>query len=204
MTCDRYMTLLDSGGWRDGSEYTPAQQYVYVKGFAAMARGPSVGIARRGKYETSYWWQPDGVPLALAIGWWKPFPDDGISPHQRWLDFSRPNDGRFVRPPEEVFEAAGADARLTPAARKLLLAMAGGAVLHENAWRWTEWTLQMPGCEPAKTTEGRGGILKLREGAFIARNGTLPPGRLERWFEFDWSVTDHGRTWIEANDGEKR
>jgi hypothetical protein len=55
-----------------------------------------------------------------------------------------------------------------------------------------------------KVTEGRDGILKLRECAFIERDGVLPPGRLPRWFEFDWFVTDHGRAWIEANKGEKR
>jgi hypothetical protein len=110
---DERAKLLDSDGWRDVSEYTPSRDYVYVKGFAARAPRPSVAIARRGKYETSYWWQPSGEPLSLAIGWWKPFPtDDGISPHQRWVDFICPNDGRFVRPPEEVFEPAGVDAVL--------------------------------------------------------------------------------------------
>jgi hypothetical protein len=197
----RHQELLDSDGWRPRSEYVPTKgEYVYVRGigFDVWTRG--VAIARGGKYSTSFWWDPDGNPLRIDVEEWKPFPNDGIPPHKRWHDFKTdPNDQRYVRPPEEVYEPAGTDALLKPVPRKLLLAMAGGAILHESAWRWTKWSLQMPCAEPAKTTEVRGGILKLRECAFIARNGTLPPGRLPRWFEFDWVVTDAGRAWIEAN-----
>jgi hypothetical protein len=119
-------------------------------------------------------------------------------------EFIRPNDGAFVRPPEEVYEPACVGAKLTPVPRKLLLAMAGGAVLHESAWRWTDWRLRRPDGVIEKVTEGRSGILRLRECAFIERDGTLPPGRLPRWMEFDWLVTPAGKAWIEANKREKR
>jgi hypothetical protein len=205
MTDDRpFMKLLASDGWRDVSEYKPHRDYVYVKGYAYMARSPGVGIARRGKYDNSCWWQPDGQALPLSIHWWKPFPEDGVPPHRRWLDFIAPTPGAFVRPPEEIFEPAGTDAKLTPVPRKLLLDMKLGHVLMERAWRWTEWRIEALNGSAVKTTEGRGGILKLRELAFIQRNGTLPAGRLPQWFEFDWMVTDAGKVWIEANTkGEK-
>jgi hypothetical protein len=195
MATDR-QSLLESDGWRDVSEYVPSRDYCYVKGFAARARGPSVAIARRGKHDTSYWWQPDGIPLALGVYEWKPFPNDGISPHQRWLEFSAPSAGAYVRPPEEVYQPAGVDAKLTPVPLKLLLDMHGGVRLHERAWRWTEWML-IRGYEADKITER--GINALRKVAFIERDGVLPPGRLEHWFEFDWRVTAAGKAWIEAN-----
>jgi hypothetical protein len=197
MTDDRYMQLLNSDGWRPVEEYVPSRDYCYVRGYAYMARHQSVGIARRGKYDTSYWFQPNGEPLALGFVEWKPFPNDGISPHQRWLDFIRPSDGSYVRPPEEVYEPAGVDAKLTPVPLRLLLDMHGGAILRERAWRWTEWTLQPIGQEPTRLTERA--INRLRELAFIERDGVLPPGRLPRWFEFDWKITDAGKAWIEAN-----
>jgi len=46
---------------------------------------------------------------------------------------------------------------------------------------------------------GQGGINRLREVAFIARYGVLPPGRLPRWFEFDWKITDAGKAWLVAH-----
>jgi hypothetical protein len=39
----------------------------------------------------------------------------------------------------------------------------------------------------------------LRKLAFIERAGMLPPGRLDRWYEFDWKITAAGKAWIEAN-----
>jgi hypothetical protein len=205
MTDDRpYMVLLNSDGWRDVAEYVPSRDYVYVKGFAAMAKHPGVGIGRRGKYDNSGWWRPNSEPLPLDVCWWKPFPtDDGISPHQRWLDFIRPQDGRLVRPPEPVYPPAGVDAKLTPVPIRPLLDMHGGVRLHERAWRWTEWTLWEKGEGPATPLNERG-INALRKVAFIERDGVLPPGRHERWFEFDWKITDAGKAWIEANTGEKR
>lgn len=198
VTDDRlYMVLLDSDGWRDVSEYVPSRDYCYVKGFAARAREASVAIARRGKHDTSYWWQPDGIPLALGIIEWKPFPNDGISPHQRWLDFNRPAAGAYVRPPEEVFEPAGVDARLTPVPLRLLLNMHGGDILHESAWRWTDWRLRRRDGVVEKLSERA--INALRKVAFIERDGVLPPGRLDRWYEFDWKITAPGKAWIEAN-----
>jgi hypothetical protein len=188
------MLLLNSDDWRDVSQYVPSSDYCYVKGFAYMAKHPGVGIARRGKYDNSYWWRPNGEALPLDVCWWKPFPNDGISPHQRWLDFSRPSAGAFVRPPEEVYEPAGVDAKLTPVPLRLLLDMHGGAILRERAWRWTEWTLLAPGQEPTKL--GERAINVLRQYAFIERDGVLPPGRLPRWFVFRWVVTAAGRAWI--------
>jgi hypothetical protein len=207
MTDDRpYMVLLNSDGWLSVEDYVSSRDYVYVKGYAFMARAPGVGIARRGKYDNSYWWQPDGVALPLSIQWWKPFPEDGVSPHRRWLDFIAPTPGAYVRPPEEIFEPAGTDAKLTPVPRKLLLAMHGGDTLIESAWRWTSWLVERdPGGNVVdKITEGRGGISKLRQLAFIERVGVLPPGKLERWYHFDWKITAAGEAWIEANTGEKR
>lgn len=203
MTTDLpYVALLASDGWRDVSEYVSSRDYVYVKGFAARAPHPSVAIARRGKYETSYWWNPAGAPLSLAVGWWKPFPDDGILPHQRWLDFSNPQDGRFVRPPEPVYPPAGVDAKLTPVPLKLLMAMHGGDILQERAWRWTEWLLTDATGSSERITER--GINALRKLAFIERDGVLPPGRLPHWHGFDWKITGAGKAWIEANGGRSR
>jgi hypothetical protein len=201
MATDR-QSLLESDGWRDVSEYVPSRDYCYVKGFAARARGPSVAIARRGKHDTSYWWQPDGIPLALGVIEWKPFPNDGISPHQRWLEFSAPSAGAFVRPPEPVYEPAGVDAKLTPGPRDLLLAMHGDTELLEYAWRWTEWKLRIGnGNNPEVVKISERAINRLRECAFINRDGVLPPGRLTRWYVFGWVVTAAGKAWIEANVG---
>jgi hypothetical protein len=198
-----YMVLLNSDGWQDVSEYVPSRDYVYVKGYAFMAKSPGVGIARRGKYDNSGWWRPNSEPLPLDVWLWKPFPtDDGISPHQRWLDFIRPTAGAYVRPPEPVYEPAGVDAKLTPVPRQLLRRMHDGVRLHERAWRWTEWVLHQTDQGPEKISER--GINALRKVAFIERDGVLPPGRLPRWFEFDWRVTAAGKAWIEANEGEKR
>jgi hypothetical protein len=199
MTDDRYMQLLlNSDGWRPVEEYVPSRDYCYVRGYAYMARHQSVGIARRGKYDTSYWFQPNGEPLALGWVEWKPFPNDGISPHQRWLDFSRPNDGAYVRPPEEVYEPAGVDAKLKKPARELLCAMFDGAILRERAWRWTEWSL-IASDESSAFRITEHGINPLRKCAFIERDGILPTGRIPWWVEFDWRVTDAGKAWIEAN-----
>jgi hypothetical protein len=203
----RHQELLNSDGWQPRSTYRPSNgEYVYVRGRGYDMWNQGVAIARGGKYETSFWWDPDGNILKIDVHEWKPFPEDGVPPHKRWHDFKTdPNDQRFVRPPEQVYQPAGVDAKLTPVPRKLLLAMHGGAVLHESAWRWTKWWLTICGQQaPVNLTEGRGGILKLRKLAFIERDGVLPPGRLERWYEFNWKVTGAGQAWIAANTGEKR
>jgi hypothetical protein len=196
-----HIELMRSDGWQPRSEYRPNNgEYVYVRGFTADLGNPCCAIARGGRYETSWWYNPDGQPMTMDVKEWKRFPDDGVTPYQRWQNWkTMRNDPRWVRPPEPVYEPAGVDTKLTPVPRKLLLAMHGGAVLHEIAWRWTDWLLQMTGGEPAKLTEGRSGILKLRKLAFIERDGVLPPGRLERCFEFDWRVTAAGMAWIAAN-----
>lgn len=64
--------------------------------------------------------------------------------------------------------------------------MRDGAVLRERGMRWSSWTLQRPGEEPAKITERP--INPLREAAFMARDGVLPAS-LERWYEFSWRIT---------------
>ena len=74
--------------------------------------------------------------------------------------------------------------RLTPAPAALLASIGTGARLHERAWWWTEWRLQMPGLDPERI--GERAINSLRRHAFIARDGVLPPGRLPHWFKFDW------------------
>jgi hypothetical protein len=197
-----HVELMRSDGWRPRSEYRPGGgEYVYVRGFTADLGNPCCAIARGGRYETSWWYDPDGRPLSADVKEWKKFPDDdGKTPYQRWQAWkTMRNDPRWVRSPEPVYEPAGTDAVLKPVPRKLLMWLYDGIVLHERAWRWTEWTLWDCGHQMKKLTEGRGGILKLRECDFIARDGVLPPGRLERWYEFDWRVTPAGKAWIEAN-----
>jgi hypothetical protein len=196
-----HVELMRSGDWRPRSEYRPTDgEYVYVRGTGLTLANPGCAIARGGKYESSFWWNPDGQQVPLDVTEWKPFPDDGVTPYARWQDFkTMRNDPRWVRPPEPVYPPAGVDAKLTPVPRNLLIAMSGYTILHERAWRWTEWTLRMRGGAPEKLTESRSGILKLRQCAFIERDGVLPPGRLERWFEFDWKITAAGLAWIAAN-----
>jgi hypothetical protein len=196
----RHAELLNSDGWRPRSEYVPTKgEYVYVRGVGFDMWNRGVAIARGGKYSTSLWWDPDGTPLRLDVKEWKPFPNDGVPPHKRWIDFKTdPNDQHYVRPPEPIYQDAGVNARLTPVPRKLLLAIHGGAILHESAWRWTDWRLRRPDGVLEKITEGRG-ITALRKLAFIERAGMLPPGRLDRWYEFDWKITAAGKAWIEAN-----
>jgi len=194
-----YVALLAADDWRPLAEYVPSRDYVYVQGFGHMATAPGVSVARRGKHPLAYWYGVNGQPVQISVTDWKPLPA-GQSAHDIARElYGDSRAGAYVRPPEPIYTPAGIDAKLTPVPRELLLDMHGGAILHESAWRWTEWTLQMPGGDPGKTTEGRGGILKLRKCAFIARDGVLLTGRLERWFEFDWKITAAGRAWIEAN-----
>lgn len=75
--------------------------------------------------------------------------------------------------------------------------MAGGAMLRERSFRWTECSLQRPSSAPERI--GERGVNALRKVAFVARDGFLPPGRLSRWFEFDWRITGAGLAWLEAN-----
>lgn len=193
-----YAAILASDGWRPLSEYVPSRDYVYVRGFGWDLWHPGAGIARRGRHPLSDWWNPAGQPLRLDVKEWKPFPNDGVSPHERWVAFSTdPDDTSFVRPPEPVYEPGGIDVRLTPVPATLLASMGAGARLHERAWRWSEWTLQMPGQAPERIRER--GIDGLRKHAFIARDGVLPPGRLPRWFVFDWVITDAGKVWLAAD-----
>lgn len=191
--------LLAADDWRPLSEYAPSAGYVYVQAFAYRAANPCVAVARRGRHELSYWHQPppDG-PLQLGVIAWKPLPD-GASPYEAaHLLYGNPNnDAAFVRPPEPIYPPDGVDARLAPAPLQLLRAMHAGTRLHERAWRWTEWTEIAPG-QPAQRI-GERGINALRRVAFIARDGILPPGRLSRWFEFDWSITAAGKAWLAAH-----
>jgi hypothetical protein len=199
MTSERtYTALLASDGWRPLSEYVPSRDYVYVRGYGYDTWNPGAAMARRGRHPLSDWWNPAGQLLHIDVQEWKPFPNDGMSPHERWLAFStNPNDNSFVRPPEPVYEPGGIRVRLTPVPRLLLLEMRDGARLHESAWRWTEWRLQRPGREMERIAER--GINPLRKVAFIARYGVLPVGRLPYWHEFEWFVTDAGKAWIEVN-----
>ena len=108
-----------------------------------------------------------------------------------------PERQKFIRPQEPVYGPGGVDVRLTSAPKALLVAMRDGAVLHERAFYWTSWTLQTPGDDPKKITDRP--LNPLIKVAFIARDGILPPGRLPRWLEFDWKVTDAGRSWLAQN-----
>ena len=193
-----FEVLLGTDGWRPLSEYVPSRDYVYVRGFGFDMWHPGAGIARRGHHPLSHWWTPAGRLVFLDVKEWKPFPGDGVSPHERWLAFTaNPNDTSFVRPPEPVYEPGDITVRLTPVHRNLLVAMRAGARLQERAWRWSEWRLLMTG-EPAERI-GERGINALRKVAFIARDGVLPGGRLPRWFEFDWSITDAGNAWLDVH-----
>lgn len=193
-----YTALLAADDWRPLTEYVPSTEYVYVKAFAYRAKYPCVAVARRGRHELSYWRQPPpNGPLPLSVVAWKPLPH-GITPYDAaHFLYGTTNDGAFVRPPEPVYPPGGVDVRLTPVPLRLLHAMRDGARLHERAWRWTEWTLISPGQPPQKI--GERGINPLRSVAFIARNGVLPPGRLLRWLEFDWSITAAGKRWLAAH-----
>lgn len=183
--------MLEAADWRDLNDYT-AGTFVYVAGYAYQSPVVSVVVARRGQHELSYWQKPppDG-PVSMTVVGWKLLPDDGISLYERerWL-YGVPDDGAYVRPPEPIYEAGGINARLSPVPRELLIAIAGGAVLRERAFRWTEWSLQRPGSAPARV--GERGVNALRKVAFIARDRVLPPGRLPRWHEFDWLIAGAG------------
>jgi hypothetical protein len=190
--------VLATDGWWPLDEYVPSRDYVYVKGFGFDMWHPRAGIARRGRHRLSFWWNPAGETLRIDVKEWKPIPDGGVSPHARWLAFrGDPNEGKFVRPPEPVYEPGDTSVRLTPTARSMLEAMQNGAILHERAWRWTEWHIGAPRFSSVRI--GKRDINALRKVAFIQRDGVLPPGRLPRWFEFDWSITDAGMAWLAAN-----
>jgi hypothetical protein len=190
--------VLASDGWRPLSEYA-GREYVYVRGFGFDLWKPGTGIARRGRHPLSDWWDPAGQLLRLDVKEWQPFPEGGATPHERWLAFSTKSDDTigFVRPPEAVYAPGDTSVRLTPTPLRLLTAMRDGAVLHERAWRWTEWSLGRPGTTPDKI--GERPINPLLKVAFIARDGVLPPGRLPHWFEFDWLITPAGHAWLTAN-----
>jgi hypothetical protein len=194
-----YELLLETDGWRPLSEYKPSGgDYVYVKGFGFNLWHPAAGIARGGKYATSFWYDPSGRPLMFDVQEWKPFPDDGVSPHERWKAFCvDPNDNSYVRPPEPVYEPCGTSTKLTPGAADMLRALRNGAVLHERAWRWTEWRIGAPGMPPVRINERN--INALRKVSFIARDGVLPPGRIPEWLEFEWKITPAGQAWLDVH-----
>jgi hypothetical protein len=196
-----YARILVGDDWRPLSEYVPTRDFVYVA-TANESLSISIAVARRGWSALSYWFGPPPAgPLSVYPVAWKPIPDgDGISVYERqeWLR-EYPERQKFVRPPEKVYPPGDVDVRLTPGPRELLVAMRAGAVLHERAWRWTSWTLQLPGAEPKKLTERP--LNPLLKSAFIARGGVLPPGRLERMHEFDWKITEAGAAWLAANHG---
>ncbi|MCW2079670.1 UNVERIFIED_ORG: hypothetical protein M2193_001845 [Bradyrhizobium japonicum] len=108
----------------------------------------------------------------MTVVGWKPIPEDGISVYERERWLYSMTDAAYVRPPEPVYEAGGAEVRLSPVPRELLSAMAGGAVLRERSFRWTEWSLQRPGSAPARI--GERGVNALRKVAFIWPTNTLP------------------------------
>lgn len=109
----------------------------------------------------------------MTVVAWKPLPADGISLRPRAMVVWRPRDGAYVRPPEQVYEAGGIDVRLSQVPRELLTAMAGGAILRERSFRWTEWSLQRPGSAPARI--GERGINALRKVAFIVGMASCRP-----------------------------
>jgi hypothetical protein len=191
--------LLAADDWRPLSEYVPSRDYVYARGFGLDTWNPGVNIARRGKHPMSDWWTPAGRTVSIDVKEWKPFADDGVSPHDRWIAFrSDPNEGKFVRPPEPVYEPGSTDVRLTPVPRLLLTNMRDGARLRERAWRWTEWTLHWAAAGMPHHVS-KYAINALTKVAFIQRDGVLPPGRIPEWLEFTWSVADAGKEWLEAN-----
>jgi hypothetical protein len=195
----QYARLLLGDGWRPISEYVYDRRYVYAAGVSEAACY-RLFVGRGGKYKTSDWWTPinNGMPVPLYVQAWQPLPE-GVDPYAHSDELFPPREPNYVRPPEPVYEAGPPTARLTPVPRNLLVAMAGGAVLHERAWKWTTWTLQLPGHTPERI--GARGIDRLREVAFIARDGVLPQSALTRFHDFDWKIADAGRAWLAANHG---
>ena len=185
--------------WQQMADYVPTSAFVYVV-TASETLSLSITVARRGRHPLSYWYGPPPAgPVPVYPVAWKPIDGaDGISVYERedWLR-GYPERQKFIRPLEPTYEPGGTDVRLTPSPRALLVAMAAGAILHERAFHWTSWTLQTPGDDPKKITERP--LNPLIRVAFIARSGDLPPGRIPRWLEFDWHVTDAGRAWMAAN-----
>jgi hypothetical protein len=92
------------------SEFVSDELYVYVQGFAYMARRPAVGIARRGALRYRLLVRHRRRTARDQLTRWKPLPF-GRSAHvlDREL-YANPNDTSFVRPPEPVYEPAGVDA----------------------------------------------------------------------------------------------
>lgn len=192
--------IREADDWRPLEKYVPTKDFVYVAdAFESLKIG--ITVARRGRHELSYWYYPppDG-PAAIYPVAWKPIDDsDGISVYERreWLA-GYPNRDRNWRGAEPVYEPGPTIARLTPAPRDLLRAMAGGAVLHERAFRWSSFTLQKSGADPKKLTERH--TEPLVRLSFIERDGVLPvPGVMRHFREFDWKITPAGAAWLAAN-----
>ncbi|MGY3356414.1 hypothetical protein ACVWZK_003077 [Bradyrhizobium sp. GM0.4] len=191
-----YARLLLADDWRPMSEYVYDRTYVYAAGSEGGMNQLFVG--RGGRYSVSPWWSPNNTdtPVPLYVNAWKPLPD-GVDPRTHALDIFPPRAAKPTRPPEPVYEPAAPTTRLTPVPRDLLVAMHGGAALHERTWSWTSWTLQRPGRAPEKISSR--GVDRLRECAFIERAGVLPPGNLTRFYNFDWRITPAGAAWLAAH-----
>ncbi|WP_256805777.1 hypothetical protein [Bradyrhizobium sp. Bra64] len=196
--------LLLGDDWRPLSEYVYDRRYVYAAAINTYFNYRCV-IARGGKYETSFWWTPDNKeePIlgmaGLSVTHWKPLPEgvDAYNPLPHWEELTgHPWLDRKLREPEPEYEPASPTERLIPSARALLVAMRAGAVLRERGRDWSSFTLAHPGGAPEKVTARP--IRPLLECVFIARNGTLPP-RKDRWYEFEWKITEHGHAWLAAN-----
>ncbi|GLH79752.1 hypothetical protein SSBR45G_46610 [Bradyrhizobium sp. SSBR45G] len=193
-----YARLLLSDGWRPLSEYKYDRKYVYTA--AVNYYQDTVLIPARGG---SCWWTPfdkENPIVGLTVTHWMPLPD-GVDaynpiPHLEEISGKKLPDPLLRRPEPVYGPPAPPTLRLTPGPRDLLIALRDGSRLTERGRDWSSFTLTKPCTAPAKITARP--IDPLRRAGFIARNGSLPP-RTDRWFQFEWRITEHGHAWLAAN-----
>lgn len=191
-----YGAVLWADDWQPMETYRPSTDFVYV--MTIPHRKPCLSVASRGWHPLSYWYEPDGTePSALGPIKWKPIPNDGIPHRDRMRSLVVSDYVSWVRPPETVYEPAGTDARVTPVPPALLLELHRGARLEERYGRWFEYRLHRPDRDPERI--GERGINALRKLAFIARDGTLPPGATTRIVSNDFRITPACAAWLAAH-----
>lgn len=199
---DKGVAILLADDWMPMETYRPSRDYVFIK-FGTSAMVGSIAVASRGWHKQSPWYGMKRGDIPLPIGdpyAWKPIPwiENGFASCRDYVDSIWPPEPPWQRPPEEIWEPAGIDVKLSPGPFELLRAMSNGALLTERLWEWSSWRLQRgPGQSEDKITHLP--IGRLRGCAFIERIGTLPPGHPRRVLVYPWRVTDAGAAWLAAN-----